>query len=46
MTTRRRHALFIASLLAIAAPAALAERPPLVEVVQPERALVRDEAAG
>ena len=43
MTTRRRHALFIASLLAIAAPAALAERPPLVEVVQPERALVRDE---
>ena len=43
MTTRRRHALFIASLLAIAAPAALAERPPRVEVVQPERALVRDE---
>lgn len=43
MTIRHRHALFIATLLVITAPAALAERPPRVEVVQPERALVRDE---
>ena len=42
MTTRRRTALCLASLLAIAAPLALAE-PPLVEVVQPERERVRDE---
>lgn len=39
----RRHALLLTCLLACSPLAALAEQAPLVEVVQPERTLVRDE---